>query len=88
MAKRTITIKLDDNTKEFYHNMFLARKLQTWIAQYKALHALGYDDDVELFTDEEILNALSNKKIAKEFLSALEYEEYLKYYSDIYKEIA
>lgn len=85
---RTYKIKLNKESKEFYHNMFLARKLQTWVEQYKALHALNDDDDVESFTDEEILKALSDKTKAKEFLSALEYEEYLKYYNEIYKEIA
>lgn len=86
MAKRTITVKLDNNTKEFYHNVFLARKLQTWVEQYKALHALVFDDDVENWTDEDVLGFLANKGNAKMFLSACEYEEYLKYYSEIYKE--
>ena len=44
---RTYKIKLNKESKEFYHNMFLARKLQTWVEQYKTLHALNYDDDVD-----------------------------------------
>ena len=81
---RTYKIKLNAETKEFYHNMFLAKKLQTWIGQYKALHALTFDDDVESFTDEYIIQCLSDKDIAKLHLSASEYEVYLQYYDEVY----
>ncbi len=81
---RTITIKLDQETKDFYHNMFLARKMSNWIDEFKALHTVYFDDDIEDMTDKEILQKLSDKKYAKNHLSALSYEEYLKYYDEVY----
>ena len=84
MAKRTITVKLDDNTKDFYRNMFLARKLQRWVEMYKALHGFMFDDDVDALSDEDIIESLSNKETAKQHLSASAYEEYLQYYDEIW----
>ena len=84
MAKRTITVKLDDNTKDFYRNMFLARKLQRWVDMYKALHGLMFDEDVDALSDEDIIKSLSDKETAKQHLSASVYEEYLKYYDEIF----
>ena len=81
---KTMTIKLDDKTKEFYHNMFLARKLQTWCESWRLLHSIEFDDDIEDVSDEEILKKLSDEEYAKSYLSAAEYEEYLKYYNDVY----
>lgn len=84
MAKRTITIKLDENTKEFYHNAFLARKLQTWVGMYRAMHNELWDDDIEDLPDEEILKTLGDKEVAKSHLTAVEFEDYLKYYDEVY----
>ena len=83
MAKRTITIKLNDATKEFYHNMFLAHKLKKWVEMFKALHALYCNGECE-YSDEDCVLALKDKEVAKSHLAAVDYEEYIKYYDDIY----
>lgn len=83
MAK-TITIKLDDKTKEFYHNAFLARKLSIWVEMFKALYNFSFDDDVSDLSDEDIVLRLGDKEVAKNFLSATAYEDYLSVYDEIY----
>ena len=80
----TITIELDEGTKQFYKNAFLARHLSTWVDMYKALHGIYFGDDISYMSDEEIIKQLGNKDIAKSHLSAEEFECYLKYYDDIY----
>lgn len=84
MAKRTMTIKLDKQTKDFYRSIYLANKLRTWCEMYKALHNFVCDSDVAELSDEDILKHLGDKEVAKEHLSASEYENYLKYYDDVY----
>ena len=84
MAKRTITIKLDENTKEFYHNAFLARKLQTWVEEYRALDSVITGYDLSGLSNEDIIMKLSDKEVAKSHLSAVEFEDYLKYYDEVY----
>ena len=81
---RTITIKLDDKTKEFYHNAFLARKLSIWVEMYKALYNFSFDVDISELSDEDIVLRLGDKEAAKNFLSATAYEDYLSCYDEIW----
>lgn len=80
----TITLELDEDTKNFYKNVFLARKMSDWISMYVALHGLIYDDDISDLSDEEILLRLADKEEAKNFLTAAAYEDYIKYYDQVY----
>lgn len=80
----TITLELDEDTKNFYRNAFLARKMSDWISMYVALHGLIYDDDISDLSDEEILLRLADKEEAKNFLTAAAYEDYIKYYDQVY----
>lgn len=80
----TITLELDENTKKFYKEVFLARKMSDWIAMYVALYNLVYDDDISDLDDKEILLRLANKEEAKNFLTAAAYEDYIKYYDQVY----
>lgn len=81
---KTITIELDENTKKFYHDVFLARKMSDWISMYTALHGLFYDDDISGLDDKEILLRLADKEKAKNFLTAAAYEDYIKYYDQVF----
>ena len=86
MASKVITIKLDAETKQFYHNAFLAHKLSIWVEMFKALYDFSFNDDISKLSDEEIALRLGDKEVAKNCLSAVAYEDYLMYYDEIYKE--
>lgn len=81
---RTITIKLDDKTKEFYHNAFLAHKLSIWVEMFKVLHDFSFSDDISELSDKDIILRLGDKEVAKNCLSAVAYEDYLSCYDEIY----
>ena len=81
---KTLTIKLDEDTKKFYHDVYLARKMSDWIDMYRASYNLVYDDDISDLDDKEILLRLANKEEAKNFLTAAAYEDYIKYYDQVY----
>ena len=82
--EETITLELDENTKKFYKEVFIARKMSDWIDMYKALYNLSYDDDISDLSDKEILLRLADKEKAKNFLTAAAYEDYIKYYDQVY----
>ena len=81
---KTYTIKLNKETKDFYRNVFLACRLQAWVQEYRALDSVITGYDLSGLSNEEIIMKLSDKEVAKSHLSAAAFEDYLKYYDDIY----
>ena len=96
MANETYTIPLNEEDKQFYRNVYIARKIKEWYEQYQIMWCVehGYTtdfidnhsdkDECYVCEDEFINNELMDKETMKFYLNYIQYMDYLEFYDEIF----